>query len=147
MKTNTWLIAGVVAAILIGAIFYFRDSLIKFFKPKADPSSPDTDVKNTSAKIFPLKKGSVGNEVESVQKYLNSIMIQPPLGMQSIMRTNLSTDGKFGQNTEAAVKRYISATGTVTEDYYNKNVKPFINQTVFGGGGNFKSAATGSWTT
>ncbi len=66
-----------------------------------------------SRRGFPLKKGSGGNEVKALQKYLNSVN-----------NYGLVVDGKFGSKTENALKRWNGKT-EVSEGYYNSTIKKF----------------------
>lgn len=79
---------------------------------------------NYSDDTFPLKKGSGGKNVESLQKYLNNSGSY-----------KLKVDGKFGEKTESAVlseqspfenfkAMYPNAKkGQVTQDFFNLFIK------------------------
>jgi hypothetical protein len=70
-----------------------------------------SDVKSVVSNEFPIKKGSKGEKVKLLQKYINT-KIKPPLAI-------LVTDGIFGNGTERALK---SITGKIimTKDEFNK---------------------------
>ena len=68
-----------------------------------------------SDKGFPLKKGSGGSKVEALQEYLNDVGDY-----------GLVVDGKFGKNTESAVKEELgNGIKTISETYYNDFVKEY----------------------
>lgn len=78
---------------------------------------------NASA-TFPLHKGSRGQEVRQLQRWLNSnvmgLIYDTPDGMIYVSRHNsVSVDSIFGDKTEAALK---AATGMteVSKDYFMK---------------------------
>jgi hypothetical protein len=59
---------------------------------------------------FPLKNGSVGSNVQTLQKYLNDKGYASP---------KLVTDGKFGAKTESAVK-------TMQDNPYEKSISDYF---------------------
>jgi hypothetical protein len=101
-------------------------------EPK-DDSIFDRVIRNTfySDESFPLKKGSGGDKVKALQRFLNN----------ANSTHNLDVDGKFGSLTEAALKSeqdpfeqfkvsYPDAVyGQVTQGYYNDFVKEYEGTT------------------
>lgn len=106
MKIKTWhwilLIVVVIAVIITIIIIRKRKSSKVNLEPSTDatetkgmgllisPSNTNTTV--TSISKFPLKKGSTGNEVKVLQKYLNDRY-----------KSGLNVDGIFGILTESAL--------------------------------------------
>jgi hypothetical protein len=77
--------------------------------PKGDNKEPNR---------FPLKRGSVGPEVEKLQKFLYRNIggdINKVLGPTGV-------DGIFGKYTEDATKRVLG-TIEVSEEVYNSKIK------------------------
>lgn len=74
-------------------------------------------VKNTPAG-FPLKRGSVGDDVKTLQSYIMSKYSSNTLGAHG------GADGIFGQYTENDVKNLLNISdGQVTEDWFKTFVK------------------------
>lgn len=140
MKKNLiyWSIGGVATAVAVyflykkitaptltfGEIDEIEDNEVITPKP---PKPVQTDVD------FPLKKGSVGNNVRKLQRFLKSKGLQ--LGTTGA--NNDGVDGIFGEVTKEAVKMnqqpfviHIilypdSIEGQVSESFFNKNIKTF----------------------
>ena len=101
-KNTTKIIAGALA--VVGAYFVFK----YFQKPKtktAEPEKGKPDVtptpiptSNTSAG-YPLKKGSSGRLVSSVQQWI--------LKIDSKLLPRFGADGQFGRETEDALQKLI----------------------------------------
>lgn len=66
--------------------------------------------------VFPLKKGSQGEEVRKLQHYLNGCL------QYYLVLTPLDEDGIFGAKTEGIC---VTVTGSreITEEFYNKHIK------------------------
>jgi peptidoglycan hydrolase-like protein with peptidoglycan-binding domain len=78
-------------------------------KPKDKaPDAAASVSSNIDLSVFPLKMGSRGKEVESVQKYLNSKY-----------NASLQVDGIWGALTDAAVQGYLKR-DNVSSDIYIK---------------------------
>lgn len=101
-KNITKIVAGALA--LVGAYFVFK----YFQKPKSQASEPEKgkpDVTPTPtpkpkpSSGYPLKKGSSGRLVSSVQQWI--LKIEPSL------LPKFGADGKFGAETEAALEKLI----------------------------------------
>lgn len=102
----------IIGVLLVGTVI----ALLAFGKKKEDKDIPDPDDVDTSeptgttppVKGFPLKRGSRGNNVKSLQRFLN----------YSDSSYNLKTDKVFGPLTEAAV---LNETGKkiVHKDYFD----------------------------
>jgi peptidoglycan hydrolase-like protein with peptidoglycan-binding domain len=92
------IIAGALA--LAGAYFVYR-----YFKPKKTeapaPSSEPTPTTTTTSSTggFPLKKGSKGTLVSSVQQWI--------LKIDKTLLPKYGADGDFGSETEAAVVKLL----------------------------------------
>lgn len=141
MKRKTVLLIGGFGLVLTGLYFAFRKkpntvvgSLISSVKNKISPSynlptttgtttgtttstttKPVTSTTTVSSASFPLKYGSRGPEVKTIQGIMNNLYLD-------VIGTELVEDGIWGPKTEAAVKKVLGA-GRVTLDDYNKLVK------------------------
>lgn len=97
-KNVTKIVAGTLA--VVGAYF-----LIKYFKkpkvkvPEPEKGKPDVTPTPTPSKGYPIKKGSSGRLVSSVQQWI--LKIDPTL------LPKFGADGKFGSETEAALEKLI----------------------------------------
>jgi hypothetical protein len=85
-QTKKYLIIAAIL-IVIAVIAYFV-----FFKKKKTKIAEETESEKPKASTFPLKKGSKGNEVLNLQKFLN-FQTKPPMAP-------ISEDGIFGEETE-----------------------------------------------
>jgi hypothetical protein len=125
MEKNTKkIIAGALAVLGIYLIYRY------YKKPKDATSTtpvepppvyvPSTDPKDS----YPLKKGSKGANVESLQKLL--------LKIDSTLLPKFGADGDFGSETEAAVKKLLNKVTVDGNDYakllnmYNQKAFPLI---------------------
>jgi len=105
-KIITWIV--IIAIILIAAYFLF-------IKKKKEPSIEETAAVATA---FPLKMGSEGKEVEQLQMYLLRTY-----GAQFPM---FGVDGKWGDETDSAVKKFLLK-DNVSKDSYDKwNLASFV---------------------
>jgi len=113
-KTTYIIIAVVTIGIAILVYFLF------FKKPKQLPPEKLIDKKGVkiswSADEFPLKKLSSGNKVKNLQA-----------GLNILHNANLTTDGKFGDNTLNALKKYYSIS-EISEADYNKYILANISK-------------------
>lgn len=136
-----WIIVGL-AVIIAGAsiwYFFFRDDCDpnkkgytkkgkisdKCFGEAQDPKTINTVINPppagcqwTSDDTFPLKRCMSGNKVKALQTALG-----------------ITADGKFGNQTEGAVKAKFSGRSEVTQPEYNA----LINPPATGGGSNFSN--------
>ena len=106
--TVTKVIAGALA--LAGVYFIY-----KYFQPKkkeASPAEPTPTPTPVSTNSFPLKKGSKGNAVKSLQSLL--------LKIDSKSLPKYGADGDFGSETEAAVLKYLGKKSVDGQDDLNK---------------------------
>jgi LPXTG-motif cell wall-anchored protein len=132
-KGNTYLlIAGGVLVLGIGAYIFMKRrqkkkmDLLYEVPSKSSPSGSGGGGSSYSGRGFPLKKGSGGNKVVALQKYLNESGSY-----------GLDVDGKFGNKTKGALEQEQSpfenlkvsypseVFGQVSEEYYNDNVKQY----------------------
>ena len=121
------LIAGSVVLVCVGgylAYTYFKPKLVKkdsnngaggnVGNTPAPPAQTNTYVAPTTSPSasdsFPLQVGSSGDNVTSLQKYLNS------------RGASLIADGQFGNMTKQAVMKYITTSGVVDSGTYNAYV-------------------------
>lgn len=140
-KNITKLVAGALA--VVGAYFVFK----YFQKPKTVKGSPENNTdttKDTTPKPtngFPLKKGSSGRMVSSIQQWI--LKIDPTL------LPKYGADGKFGSETESALNKL---TGKKTVDSnsdidklilkYNQKKFPLVTSPAGGGSPVFKPFGT-----
>ena len=114
-KNKTGLYIGIGVGILaIGGLVFF---LIKRKRAKAmmtnfpvadtNPSSSGGGGGSSRNQDFPLKKGSLGERVKNIQKYLNSTKQKP----------NLVVDGDFGSKTLTALKNW-NQKSEITKGFY-----------------------------
>jgi len=118
---------GITAAALIALSLIRRRRAITMVNKIASDDSSTTSAPTPSATsdAFPLKRGLKGDRVKALQAYLNNYS-----------SAGLVVDGIFGSKTEAAVTSEQTpfssfklmfpdaVEGQVTEDYFNKFVKP-----------------------
>jgi len=120
---KTGLIIGGITLTILGVAYWFYKIKYK----KVDTPDSETDIEDNSTATctptFPLAKGSgIGSRiceqpyVELVQNYLN----RNDLPIFSL----LTIDGRFGSNTESALKRITGKT-TVSKNEYD-NMKVFV---------------------
>lgn len=122
--------AGILAATLAAYLIYQRAKK-KSAEKEAEAASGGGNTTSKSANIFsnfPLKKGSSGNLVKQLQQALMS---------QGGKLPKYGADGKFGSETEAALKSLYKVT-TVDETTFNYITKI---------GNKAKSVASSSKTT
>jgi len=140
-KNITKLVAGALA--VVGAYFIFK----YFQKPKTVKGSSENNTdttKDTTPKPtngFPLKKGSSGRMVSSIQQWI--LKIDPTL------LPKYGADGKFGSETESALNKLI---GKKTVDSnsdidklilkYNQKKFPLVTSPAGGGSPVFKPFGT-----
>lgn len=121
MTKQTKKTAIIISVILvIGIISYFV-----FFRKKKTEAELEEENKNTTGvktsgknDEFPLKKGSYGNRVLNLQKYLNG-QTKAPLSF-------IKEDKDFGKETEDRLY-LLSKAKQVTGAAYNVSVLPFIS--------------------
>lgn len=118
MKKGTKITLGILTAVGAGVGIYFLGKKLKWWgKSQYDPTTildPSTGSSGGGGGItwtddsFPLKKGSKGENVKVVQKYLNS----------TAGNYKLEVDGYYGQKTADALKKWNSKT-EVTKSYFD----------------------------
>ncbi len=93
-----WLVFIVLLVMATAVLLYaFRD---RIFVKKVDDGGDESGNDDGSAagvSEFPLKKGSRGDKVTALQKYLNSVLALAPL-----LDPELDVDGIFGDKTAQA---------------------------------------------
>lgn len=97
-KNVTKIVAGALA--VVGAYFvfkYFQKPKVKAAEPEKEKSDVTTTPKPNNG--YPIKKGSSGRLVSSVQQWI--LKIDPTL------LPKFGADGKFGSETEAALQKLI----------------------------------------
>jgi len=109
MKKKVIIIIIVLA--LLGAATFFIVKKVK--QNKTGTTSSGT----SSASTFPLKKGSQGNEVITLQTILNKIV-----GSAPIDTIRLDIDGIFGAKTEQALQEKVGLT-QLTKNQYNALIR------------------------
>ena len=136
-KTLFWTLGGV--ATIVGGYFIYKriTQPVEFIgeKPKSNGSRPPktttTTTTTTSNSGLPLKRGSKGEKVKQLQRFLISNGYD--LGTFGVLKDGV--DGDFGSKTEQAVtlnqnpfatfkSMYPSAVqGQVSADFFNTNIK------------------------
>ena len=138
-KTLFWTLGGV--ATIVGGYFIYKriTQPVEFIgeKPKSNGSKPPktttttTTTTTTSNSGLPLKRGSKGEKVKQLQRFLISNGYD--LGTFGVLKDGV--DGDFGSKTEQAVSdnqkpfatfksMYPSAVqGQVSADFFNTNIK------------------------
>jgi len=139
MNTNTKkIIAGALAVAGIYLLYrYFRKPKGSF-EPSVSTEPPPPYVPTRDPKdSYPLKKGSKGANVKSLQELI--------LKIDSTLLPKFGADGDFGSETEAAVQRLLNKTIVDANDYgkllemYNRKTFPMMfpepkpNLPTFGG--------------
>lgn len=91
-----WIVFIVVLVVAAAVLLYaFRDRI--FAKETEDDGSDGEAAPVAEASEFPLKRGSRGDKVTALQKYLNSVLALAPL-----LDPELDVDGIFGDKTAQA---------------------------------------------
>lgn len=134
-KTLFWTLGGV--ATIVGGYFIYKriTQPVEFIgeKPKSNGSKPPKTktTTTTSNSGLPLKRGSKGEKVKQLQRFLISNGYD--LGTFGVLKDGV--DGDFGSKTEQAVSdnqkpfatfksMYPSAVqGQVSADFFNTNIK------------------------
>lgn len=110
-----WLVVAGVGSI---GLIYGLYILFKKGKEAGDFSSATKQSKGSGTQSrFPLRKGSRGEEVKTLQRYLNS-KTRVPLAL-------LKVDGIFGSKTQAASQRVLGIREISESKYYE--IKQKIN--------------------
>lgn len=125
MKNKFGLLVGSVALVGAGGYLIYKNLKAKTQKTPLEQKTEDviekaieitapvtTAVKNMSVASYPLKKGSVGSNVVSLQKWLNENGYATP---------DLIEDGIFGTKTEQAVKTMQSSPNEKAINDYNNS--------------------------
>lgn len=111
MKTVLWTI--IVALLLIAGIVLYRK-----YADTPPPSVPGTKVPAPEPSLlpekFPLKTGSRGPEVRTVQRYVNQLHLR---GAGEL----IDEDGIWGARTQEAVKLRLNL-DQISEDYYQQMI-------------------------
>lgn len=111
-KRKKQLVYGAIGLVTILALY----GLYHLITKKEDESSEDTSSSTSSrglfsSKGFPLKNGSSGKDVMTLQRILNRSLLPP--------RALLVVDGKFGRKTEAAALAVLK-TKTVSRKVFDR---------------------------
>lgn len=92
-------------------------------------SSEESTLPASTSGVFPLKRGSSGNEVRHLQRWLNSTGPAPYANLDPTItyHSPVDVDGKFGPKTEASLRQATKGMYTyVTKAYYDmKNMQNF----------------------
>ena len=113
-QTKKYLIIAAII-IIIAVIAYF----VFFKKNNTEENIEDEKPKDKAKfvkKIFPLQKGSKGNEVENLQKIL-----------KFVLKTEPDIDSDFGGQTENALNK-LAGIKTVSEKQYMLFILPNIDK-------------------
>lgn len=124
-KQQKWLLIALVVVIVAVVIYYYIQNKKKKAALAAASSSSSSNganqlVANESKMFascpndaFPLKQGSCGKKVEQLQLWMLK---------KYGAKLNYGTDGLWGEETNAAFKKFVSSSNpVVTEDFYNQN--------------------------
>ncbi|MFZ4398880.1 MAG: peptidoglycan-binding domain-containing protein [Bacteroidales bacterium] len=126
-KQNTkWFIIAIIIIVIAIIAYYviFKKANIKIeSKTTLDVNSKkQTPAPTPSKSLFPLKRGSSGELVTLLQKFLN-LNIKPPF-------TAITEDGIFGEDTEKALLRITYKNEVTKEDLdkfsQNLNAKTWV---------------------
>lgn len=97
--------------------------------PNIDKATPMPEATGGGMGVFPLKRGSSGNEVRHLQRWLNSTGPAPYANLDPTIthHSPVDVDGKFGPKTEASLRQATKNMYTyVTKAYYDmKNMQNF----------------------
>lgn len=111
-KILGWVLIAVVAIVTIWFLF-FRNKAIAAVPAVTDSAVIDND-------SFPLKKGSKGDRVRSLQAALNSMLDFDYVPVATIEHPDkLVIDGVFGQKTETVLNYLRGVTQVDQELFYN----------------------------
>lgn len=89
----------------------FDQTIIGYGHPRYDADEITKEVKTVNISMPVLRKGSSGAAVKTLQRLLRQLEYVNADG-----KTYITVDGKFGSNTEAAVKRYQKNRGSKNPD-------------------------------
>ncbi len=115
---RSWAIIVVVLLLAVAlGLALFSDKLFGKTRTSAGASGGTGGAGNAEpVSVFPLKKGSQGEEVRKLQHYLNSCLAY------YLVLTPLDEDGIFGAKTEGMC---VTITGSreISQEFYNQYVK------------------------
>ena len=122
ISKKTLIIGGVAALVISGIIFFVvkgkkDDSATTDDSSSSDDSGSGAGVSPAKSgggagKVlgFPLRKGSTGNDVKQLQKWINTNLAKKDMA-------SIVADGSFGSGTEAALK-VITGKTTMDKTYF-----------------------------
>lgn len=133
MKKNT-IIALVVAVLAVAGtvvfLWFYDKKQNAAPEAKTEPQNPTTPENPTTppapVTVFPLRKGSKGEEVKKLQRKMNeysdyyyfTMTVKPPY-------QKLIVDGDFGPKTDANARVILGAT-SITKQQYDKFINAII---------------------
>jgi len=115
-----------VISVVIAAIYFVFVKVIDFTKTKqnTDSGSENTGtVSNTTQSEFPLQKGSRGDKVKTLQRWINSQAKAMEVFDTNVLNVPLVVDGVFGSKTDSALS-YISKYGWMGSNVTAKEIYP-----------------------
>lgn len=126
MKNSKPIIIATVAVAVLGAIGFV---IYKFVTKEKIETPPPPPVLDPAAQVvlptFPLKKGSRGNEVKQLQKWINTNVLAlikrnatAGIKLDEPLKT-VTVDGVFGTATENALASILRGQRTMEKSYYD----------------------------
>lgn len=111
MKRKILVVGSVLLIVLIVLYFYFK-------RNKSTSLTNQSNDMNINESDFPLKFGDQNDTVKKLQMYLNHYAYLNP---------KLAVDGKFGNNTLSAVKRFLGVESVSLYTWLSNNIENIYN--------------------
>lgn len=115
-ETKTWLIVGGSVAVILIFLLYKKNKVSELPNPNSPAPTPEPPTVNlTSVGAYTvLSKGDKAIEVKYIQDYYNSKVV--PFAQN---KSKIASDGKFGDQTLAAVQFVTGQTTTTWNQFKN----------------------------
>lgn len=121
MKKNNkilLLVCIIVVVITAATLYYFEKKRKEELSEGEIKSSSGTTTQTTTSSVFPLKKGSKGEEVKNLQRKINEYLTYYWFMLQvKPTYQTLSVDGIWGTKTESNVQ-YVFKKNQISEQEY-----------------------------
>lgn len=126
-KQKSILVGILVISLVAGLIYYVAVKVINKSKNSSENDLSGSESSGTSTTVqissqFPLQKGSSGEKVKTLQRWINA-QAQAMAGFVTVPNAPLTVDGVFGNKTEAAIK-FIASYGWQAQNATSKEIYP-----------------------
>jgi hypothetical protein len=121
MKTKYAIPIALGVLLIILVVVFWQDVKALFVKATMAGSGTLSSGSGSSASVFPLRRGSTGEEVKKLQAFLNGQRSHAISQGKSVDLAELIVDGIFGSKTEAMLVEILNLT-SVTKDFYDNSI-------------------------